>query len=262
MTFNDCLQVGLYLAVLVALIKPLGWYMARVFEGQSCGVDRVLGWLERAIYHLTRVRADEDMSWVSYAKAMLVFNLIGLLAVYGLQRTQGLLPLNPQGLPAVSADSSFNTAVSFASNTNWQGYAGESTLSYLTQMLGLCVQNFVSAATGIAVLLPLIRGFVRRSAATIGNFWVDLTRITLYILLPLSFVMGIVLVSRGVPQTFAAYQQFPVLQPSQYDNPVNGPDGKPVLDENGKPKSEPAELTEQTIALGPVASQIAIKQLG
>jgi K+-transporting ATPase ATPase A chain len=193
---------------------------------------------------------------------MLLFNLAGLLAVYLLQRFQGLLPLNPQGLGAVSPDSSFNTAVSFASNTNWQGYGGETTMSYLTQMLGLTVQNVVSAATGMATLAAFIRGFARRSSATIGNFWVDLTRTTLYILLPLSFVLALILVSQGVVQTFGPYATVTVLQPTEYDEPVTDKDGKPVLDEKGQPTTKKATLTEQVLAVGPAASQIAIKQLG
>src|SRR5262244_2086239 len=169
--------------------------MARVYMGQPSGLERVLGPLERLIYRLCGVRAEEEMGWKTYAIAMLLFNLCGFLAAYALQRLQGVLPLNPQGFGAVSPDSSFNTAVSFATNTNWQGYGGETTMSYLTQMLALTVQNFVSAATGMAVLAALIRGFSRRSAETIGNFWVDLTRTTLYVLLPLSFVLALVLVS-------------------------------------------------------------------
>jgi K+-transporting ATPase ATPase A chain len=248
--------------VLLALAKPLGGYMARVYEGRPCGLDRALGWLERLIYRVCGVRPDEEMNWKTYAATMLVFNLAGLLAVYALQRLQGFLPLNPQGLGAVSPDSSFNTAVSFASNTNWQGYGGETTMSYLTQMLGLTVQNFVSAAMGMAVLVALIRGFARRSAQTIGNFWVDLTRTTLYILLPLSFVGALVLVSQGVVQTFKPYATVAVLQPVEYDEPVTDKDGKPVLDEKGQPTTKKAKLTEQVIAVGPAASQVMIKQLG
>src|SRR5437667_12387089 len=193
---------------------------------------------------------------------MLVFNAAGLLVVYGLQRFQGLLPLNPQSFGGVSADSSFNTAASFATNTNWQGYGGESTMSYLTQMVGLTVQNFVSAASGMAVLVALIRGFARRSAETIGNFWVDLTRTVLYILLPLSFVLALVLVSQGVVQTFGPYAKVTVVQPSSYEEPITDKDGKPALDEKGQPKTKESTLTEQVIAVGPAASQIAIKQLG
>src|SRR5258705_2808497 len=175
--------------------------MARVYEGRPIGLDRALGWLERVIYRASGVAAGAEMGWKAYALAMLLFNLAGLLAVYALQRIQAVLPLNPAGLGAVSPDSSFNTAVSFATNTNWQGYGGETTMSYLTQMLGLTVQNFLSAATGMAVLVALIRGFARRSAETIGNFWVDLTRTTLYILLPLSFISPLIPVSQGAVQT-------------------------------------------------------------
>src|SRR5207245_8250181 len=170
-----------------------------------CGLDQMLGWLERLIYRLAGVRPDREMGWKAYALTMLLFNLLGALAVYGLQRLQGVLPLNPQGLGAVSPDSSFNTAASFATNTNWQGYGGETTMSYLSQMLALTVQNFVSAASGMATMVALIRGFARRSAETIGNFWVDLTRTTLYILLPLSVILALALVSQGVVQTFSAY---------------------------------------------------------
>jgi K+-transporting ATPase ATPase A chain len=262
MTANGIFQIALYVVVLTVLAKPLGVYMARVYEGRPFGLDRVLGWLERLIYRAAGVHPDQEMGWKTYAAAMLVFNLAGLLAVYGLQRLQGLLPLNPQGLGAVSPDSSFNTAVSFATNTNWQGYGGETTMSYLTQMLGLTVQNFVSAAVGMAVVVALIRGFARRSAQTIGNFWVDLTRTTLYVLLPLSFVLALVLVSQGVVQTFGPYAKVAVVQPSEYDEPVTDKDGKPVLDDKGQPKTKKATLTEQVIAVGPVASQIAIKQLG
>jgi K+-transporting ATPase ATPase A chain len=262
MTANGIVQLGFYLVVLILLAKPLGAYMARVYENRPCGLDKALGWFERLIYKLSGVRSGEEMGWKTYAATMLLFNLAGLLVVYLLQRVQGLLPLNPQGLGAVSPDSSFNTAVSFATNTNWQGYGGETTMSYLTQMLAMTVQNFASAATGMAVLVALIRGFARRSAQTIGNFWVDLTRTTLYILLPLSFVFALVLVSQGVVQTFRPYATAAVVQPTEYDEPVTDKDGKPVLDEKGQPKTKKSRLTEQVIAVGPAASQIAIKQLG
>jgi K+-transporting ATPase ATPase A chain len=262
MTTNGILQLVVYLVILLVLAKPLGAYMARVYEGRPFGLDRALGWLERLVYRLCGVKPDEEMGWRVYALAMLLFNLVGMLAVYFLQRVQGGLPLNPQGFGAVSPDSSFNTAASFATNTNWQGYGGESTMSYLTQMVGLTVQNFVSAASGMAVLVALIRGFARRSAQTIGNFWVDLTRTTLYILLPLAVVLALVLVSQGVVQTFRPYPKVTVVQPTQYDEPVTDKDGKPVLDEKGQPKTKKSTLTEQIIAVGPAASQIAIKQLG
>ena len=262
MTANGIVQLSLYVVVLLLLAKPLGAFMARVYEGRPCGLDGALGWLERLIYKASGIRPREEMGWKTYAATMLLFNLTGLLAVYVLQRVQGVLPLNPQGFGAVSPDSSFNTAVSFATNTNWQGYGGETTMSYLTQMLGLTVQNFVSAATGMAVLVALIRGFARRSAQTIGNFWVDLTRTTLYILLPLSFIAAMILVSQGVVQTFKPYATVAVVQPSEYDEPVVDKDGKPVLDAKGQPTTKKSKLTEQVIAVGPAASQIAIKQLG
>ena len=262
MASNLILQLGFYVIVLLALAKPLGAYMARVYTGRGCGLDRALGWLERLIYRLAGVRADEEMTWKTYALTMLLFNLSGLLAVYALQRLQGVLPLNPEGLAAVSPDSSFNTAVSFATNTNWQGYGGESTMSYLTQMLALTVQNFVSAAAGMAVLAAMIRGFARRSAQTIGNFWVDMTRTTLYILLPLSFVLALILVSQGTVQTFGPYANATVVQATAYDEPITDKDGKRVLDDKGQPKTKKTKLTEQVIAVGPVASQVAIKQLG
>ena len=262
MTGNGVLQLAFYTIVLLALAKPLGAYMARVYDGRPIGLDRALGWLERLVYRGSGVTAELEMGWKTYALTMLLFNLAGVLAVYALQRVQGVLPLNPAALGAVSPDSSFNTAVSFATNTNWQGYGAETTMSYLTQMLALTVQNFVSAASGMAVAVALIRGFARRSAETIGNFWVDLTRTTLYILLPLSFVLALVLVSQGVVQTFGPYAKVAVVQPTAYDEPVTDKDGKPVLDEKGQPKTKKSTLTDQVIAVGPAASQIAIKQLG
>ena len=262
MTGNGLLQLLLYVVVLLTLAKPLGLYMARVYEGRAPGLERILGPLERLLYRLSGVRPDREMGWKTYTIAMLLFNFAGLLVVYLLQRVQGILPLNPQGFGAVAPDSSFNTAVSFASNTNWQGYGDETTMSYLTQMLGLTVQNFVSAATGMATLVAFVRGFSRRSVETIGNFWADLTRTTLYILLPLSFVVALVLVSQGTVQTFGTYAKVMVLQPSEYDVPETDPNGKQALDEKGQPKMTKATLSEQTLALGPAASQIAIKQLG
>jgi K+-transporting ATPase ATPase A chain len=262
MTANGIFQLAFYVIVLLALAKPLGSYMARVYQNQPFGLERVLGWLERLIYRLAGVKPSEEMGWKTYAVAMLLFNFAGLVALYLLQRLQGVLPLNPQGLGAVSTDSSFNTAVSFATNTNWQGYGGETTMSYLPQMLGLTVQNFVSAAMGMAVLVALIRGFARRSVQTIGNFWVDLTRTTLYILLPLSFIVALILVSQGVVQTFKPYATVAVVQPTEYEEPATDKDGKPVLDAKGQPTMKKSKLTEQVIAVGPAASQIAIKQLG
>jgi potassium-transporting ATPase potassium-binding subunit len=242
MTLNGWLQLILYFVVLIALVKPLGAFMARVYDGEKTRLDRIIGPIERPIYRLSGVNPQAEMSWKTYALAMLLFNLFGLIAVYLLQRVQGALPLNPQGLDAVSPDSSFNTAVSFATNTNWQGYGGEVTMSYLTQMLALTVQNFVSAATGMAIVVALIRGLRARSAQTIGNFWVDLVRTTLYILLPLAIVLAVILVSQGVIQNFNAYQPVSLLQATK--------------DANGN------AITQQVLPMGPAASQIAIKQLG
>ena len=262
MTANDVLQIVLYLGVLLALTKPLGAYMARVYEGERIPLDRVLGPLERFLYRAAGVRPDEGMSWKTYTMAMLVFNALSVLVVYLMQRIQGWLPLNPQHFGAVSADSAFNTAASFATNTNWQGYGGETTMSYLTQMMALSVQNFVCAAAGMATLIALVRGLRTQHAKVIGNFWVDLVRSTLYILLPLSFVLALVLVSQGVVQNLRSYQTVPLLQATTATTPVNDAEGKPVLDEKGQPKTETSTVTEQTLPMGPAASQIAIKQLG
>jgi len=242
MTAQGLFQLVLYVVVLLALAWPLGAYIARVFDGPATPLDRLLGPLERGIYRVCGVRPEEQMGWKRYALAMLAFQLFGLLAVYALQRLQGWLPLNPQGFAEVDPDSAFNTAASFATNTNWQGYVGEATMSYATQMLGLAVQNFVSAASGIAVLIALIRGLRGRAVEAVGNFWVDLVRSTLHVLLPLSFVLALLLVSQGVVQNFSAYQTVPLL------DPTTGADG--------------AAVTEQVLPMGPAASQVAIKQLG
>jgi len=259
---NILIQCGLYVVVLLALAKPLGEYMARVFQGERTFMTPALGWLERLTYKASGVDAKEEMGWLKYLVACMLFNFFGLVVVYALQRFQHLLPLNPAGLGAVSADSSWNTAVSFATNTNWQGYGGESTMSYLTQMLALAVQNFVSAATGIAVLIALIRGFARKSAQTIGNFWVDLTRSTLYVLLPLSLILALALVSQGVVQTFGPYVTAQTVEKIDYEEAKKDAAGNPVNDAQGKPVMEKKSTQEQTLPLGPAASQIAIKQLG
>ncbi|MFO1317515.1 MAG: potassium-transporting ATPase subunit KdpA [Burkholderiales bacterium] len=262
MNTTGWLQLALYVGVLLALAKPLGAYMAAVYEGRATFAQRLGGPLERLVYRAAGVDPAREMGWFDYALAMLWFNLAGALAVYTLQRLQIALPLNPQAFAQVSADSSFNTAVSFATNTNWQGYGGESTMSYLTQMLGLAVQNFVSAATGMAVLVALIRGFTRRQTKAIGNFWFDLVRSTVYILLPLSLVLALALASQGVVQSFAPYGTVTLVQPVTYEAPVTGADGQPAKDASGKPVTERKTLTEQAVPLGPAASQIAIKQLG
>ena len=262
MTTNDYLQLGLYLVVMLLLVKPLGAFMALVFSDTPNRVTRFGAPVERAIYRISGIRADEDMSWQRYALAMLVFNIAGLLVVYLLQRVQQWLPLNPQGFGAVSADSAMNSAISFATNTNWQGYGGESTMSYLTQMLGLAVQNFLSAATGVAVLIALIRGFVRKTANGIGNFWVDLTRCTLYVLLPLSLILAVILTSQGVPQNFKPYATVALLQPTTATETVKDADGNAIKDAAGKEVTKESTVSEQSLPLGPAASQIAIKQLG
>ncbi len=235
-------QVALYFGLLLLAVKPLGAYMARVFEGERVALTRVLGPVERLLYRAAGVKADTENDWKTYAAGVLLFHLAAILLVYVLQRVQGALPLNPQGFGSPAPDVAWNTAVSFATNTNWQAYGGESSLSYLVQMLGLTVQNFTSAAAGIAVLIALTRGIARKTSGTLGCFWVDLTRATLYVLLPISVVAALFFVSQGVVQTFASYHTAHLLQAT-----VDG-DGKPV--------------TDQVIALGPVASQLAIKQLG
>ncbi|MEP7043311.1 MAG: potassium-transporting ATPase subunit KdpA [Dokdonella sp.] len=262
MSTNDYLQLGLFLVVLLLLVKPLGAFMALVFAETPNRVTRLGAPIERVLYRVAGIKPDEDMSWKRYALAMLVFNVLGLLVVYLLQRTQQWLPLNPQGFGAVSPDSAMNTAISFATNTNWQGYGGESTMSYLTQMLGLAVQNFLSAATGVAVLIALIRGFVRKSASGIGNFWVDMTRCTLYVLLPLSLLLALLLTSQGVPQNFKPYATVPLLQTTTASETVKDADGNTQKDAAGKDVTKESTVNEQSLPLGPAASQIAIKQLG
>jgi K+-transporting ATPase ATPase A chain len=238
----DWFQIGLYFLILFLLVKPLGSYMARVFQGERVFLTRAAGPAERFIYRIARVRSDEEMDWKTYALAMLLFNAAGLLLVYALQRFQSALPFNPQDLGAVKSDLAFNTAVSFATNTNWQSYGGETTMSYFTQMIGLTVQNFLSAAAGMAILAALVRGFLRHSAKTIGNFWVDMTRGVLYVLLPLSMILALILVSQGVVQTFDGSREIALTQSTQ--------------DAAGQ------AVSHQTIAVGPAASQVAIKQLG
>jgi len=256
------LQLGLFLFVLLALAWPLAGWITRIMQGENPGLVRFVAPLERLIYRLAGIRQDEDMGWRGYAVALLLFNLLGVLAVYALQRLQGMLPFNPQAMAAVSPDSSFNTAISFVTNTNWQGYSGESTMSYLTQMLGLTVQNFLSAATGAAVVIALIRGFARHSSARIGNFWVDVTRFTLYVLAPLSLVLALAFTQQGVIQNLLPYQTATTVEVTHFQqakldakgNPVNGKDGKPVMMD--------ASTQQQTLPMGPVASQEAIKMLG
>ena len=233
MTINGWLQIAFYMLVLTALVVPLGRFMASVFEGERTFLSPVLRPVESALYRISGVDETREQGWLTYTVAMLLFNAAGFIAIYGLLRLQAFLPLNPADQSAVAPDLSFNTAVSFATNTNWQNYGGESTLSYLTQMVGLTTQNFVSAATGIALAIAMVRAFARASAKTVGNFWVDLTRCTLYILLPISIVMALFLVWQGVPQNLGTYVDATTL-----------------------------EGAKQVLSQGPAASQIAIKQLG
>jgi K+-transporting ATPase ATPase A chain len=247
-------QIGLFLVVLVALVQPIGRYMADVYEGERTWLTWLLSPVERLVYRVGGMEPQSEQDWKHYALAVLVFNGVGLLFLYLLQRLQGALPLNPQGFAGVAPDSAFNTAVSFASNTNWQGYGGETTMSYLTQMLGLGVQNFMSAASGMAVLVALVRGFVRTQAKGLGNFWVDLTRGTLYILLPLATLLALLLVAEGVVQSLEPYQSVSLVQPLTIE--------EAVVDEAGQPATTSQTITDQVVPLGPVASQVAIKQLG
>jgi len=251
--------LAFFLGLLLVAAWPLGIWLARLSSGN---VPRWMQRIEAPLYRLAGTSADKSMNWSHYALALLAFNALGVFAVYALQRLQVSLPLNPAGMANVSPDSAFNTAVSFVTNTNWQGYTGEATMSYLTQMLVLAVQNFFSAATGIAVAFALIRGFAARSTGMIGNFWVDVTRITTWLLLPLSLVFAVVLVGQGVIQNFDAYKDVTTLEINNYQQPKNGADGQPLKDDKGAPVMEDMKTATQTLAMGPVASQEAIKMIG
>jgi K+-transporting ATPase ATPase A chain len=251
--------LALYLGLLLVAAWPLGIWLARLSSGN------VPVWMQRVeapLYRLAGTSAEKSMNWSQYALALLAFNALGVFAVYALQRLQIWLPLNPAAMANVSPDSAFNTAVSFVTNTNWQGYSGESTMGYLTQMLALAVQNFFSAATGIAVAFALIRGFAARSTGVIGNFWVDVTRITAWLLVPLSLVFAVFLVGQGVIQNFDAYKDVTTLEINSYQQPKNGADGQALKDDKGNPVMEDAKTDKQTLAMGPVASQEAIKMIG
>lgn len=253
------LNLILFLGLVLLLAWPLSRWITRLATG------RLPSWMlavERPFFRLAGIRPEQGMHWKQYALALLIFNFLGVLAVYALQRLQDLLPLNPQAMGAVSPDSAFNTAISFVANTNWQGYGGEATMSYLTQMLALTVQNFLSAATGIAVVFALIRGFVLKRSGQVGNFWSDLSRITVWLLLPLSFVLAMVFVQQGTIQNFDPYQSVQTLEATDYQTPRLGADGQPVNDDKGQPVMEAQRTTTQTLAMGPIASQEAIKMLG
>jgi K+-transporting ATPase ATPase A chain len=251
-----------FLAIVVLCVKPLGSYIADVMQGRPNFALRAGGRAEGLLYRLCGVDSAVEMSWTQYAIALLLFNVLGAVVVYGLQRLQLFFPLNPQKFAAVSPDSSFNTAISFITNTNWQGYSGESTMGYLVQMAGLAVQNFLSAATGIAVAIALIRGFARHTVNTIGNFWVDVTRCTLYILLPLAVVLALALASQGVIQNLAGYKDATTVEKITYQNPKTDAAGNPIKDAAGNAVTETAVTQTQTLPMGPIASQEAIKELG
>jgi K+-transporting ATPase ATPase A chain len=259
MTINGWLQILVFLLLVLAVTKPLGLFMARVFNREKTFMDPVLRPIERLIYRTTGVDEEHEMAWTEYAIAMLLFSVVSMLLLYLIQRVQGYLPFNPQKLGAVTpANLAFNTAASFTTNTNWQAYSGETTMSYFTQMMGLAYHNFVSAATGIALAIAFIRGIARRQMATIGNFWVDLVRSTLWLLLPFCVVGALVLVSQGVVQNLRPYDTVKIVEPQQV--PHLGSDGKPAVSADGKPVMD--TVTDQTIAQGPVASQEFIKEWG
>ncbi|MEN3333840.1 MAG: potassium-transporting ATPase potassium-binding subunit [Blastocatellia bacterium] len=250
MTLNGWLQLTVFFLAVLVLTRPLGVYMTKVFSGEKTFLSRVLGPVERLIYRLCRIDAEREQHWTTYTAAMLMFSVVSLLVLYALQRLQYVLPFNPQQFPGLAPDLAFNTAASFTTNTNWQAYSGESTMSYFVQMAGLAFHNFVSAATGIALAIAFIRGIARREARTIGNFWVDLTRCSLYVLLPFCIAGALLLVSQGVVQNLKPYTTATLVEPLKVDTPND--DGTTTTN----------TITEQTIAQGPVASQEIIKELG
>ena len=262
MSTNAIVQMTVFIVALIGLAIPLGRYMASVLDGSSAVVRKFGRPVESLLYRLAGVDPGVEMSWKHYALAVMLFNVLGALVLYGILRLQGMLPANPQGMAGMTPDAAFNTAVSFVTNTNWQDYGGESTLGYLAQMLGLTVQNFVSAATGIAVVTALIRGFKRHGMQTIGNFWVDLTRTTLFILAPLAVIFALVFVSQGAIQNFRAYQDVPTLQVTTYQAPQTDAEGHAMKDAAGSPVMQDIKVDKQTLPMGPVASQEAIKMLG
>ena len=258
MTINGWLQIAVFLGLVLLVTKPVGVFMTRVFNRERTFMDPVLRPIERLVYRLTGVDENHEMRWTEYAGAMLLFSVASMLVLYGLERLQLHLPLNPQKFPGVPQALAFNTAASFTTNTNWQNYSGESTMSYLTQMAGLAYHNFASAAVGIAMAIAFIRGVARRQMQTIGNFWVDMVRSCLWVLMPVCIIGALVLVSQGVVQNLRPYDTAKLVEPMQV--PHMGADGKPAVDANGKPVMD--TVTTQTIAQGPVASQEIIKELG
>ncbi|HIJ96806.1 MAG TPA: potassium-transporting ATPase subunit KdpA [Desulfuromonadales bacterium] len=262
MNTYEWLQTILFFVVLLALVKPLGSFMARVFQGESTFLSLVLAPCEKVIYSISGVKPDDEMGWKRYVGSVLLFNLVLFAGLFIMLLTQHPLPLNPHKVPAFTWQLALNTAVSFTTNTNWQAYVGEQAVSYFTQMVGLAVHNFVSAATGIAIAIAVIRGFVRRKTSLLGNFWVDMTRCTLYILLPISIIAASLLVSQGVIQNFSEYKTVPLVQSTNYDKPKMDDKGNPVKDAADKPVTENIIVKEVQIPMGPVASQEAIKELG
>ena len=262
MNSYEWLEATLFFVVLLAAVKPFGIFMARVYQGERTVLSPVLVPCENLLYRICGVDKDEEMGWQRYAFALVIFNIACGVLLFAMLLLQGVLPLNPQKLGPFSWHLALNTAISFMTNTNWQNYGGESTASYFTQMLGFAVQNFTSAATGIVVAIAVIRGVVRRRSGVIGNFWVDLTRTMLYILLPLSLVFAVLLVSQGVIQNFTPYKTVPLLQETSYDQPKLDDKGNPVKDSRGNPVTETVKVKEVTVPMGPVASQEAIKELG
>ncbi|MBP0591709.1 potassium-transporting ATPase subunit KdpA [Paraburkholderia sp. LEh10] len=261
MNLNNVLQPASFIVVLLAAAVPVSRYLTRVMDGTS-RVVKVGGPIERLLYRVAGVDPAQEMGWKHYAIATIAFNVLGLVFLYVLLRVQNFLPGNPQQFGAMTVDGAFNTAVSFVSNTNWQDYSGEQTVSYLTQMLGLTVQNFLSAATGIVVVMALVRGFARHTAKTIGNFWVDMTRVTMYVLLPMSMIIAAIFMSQGVIQNFKSYRDVPTLQTTTYSAPKTDAQGNAVKDAKGNPVMVDTPVKTQTIAMGPVATQEAIKMLG
>ena len=262
MNIYDWLQTLFFFAVLILLVKPLGTYMAKVYQGERTLLSPILSPCENLLYRICGVNKDEEMGWQRYVVAMLLFNLALFATLFAMLMLQHLLPLNTQGLPPFTWQLALNTAVSFTTNTNWQAYSGEAAASYFTQMVGLGVHNFVSAATGMALVIALIRGFARRKTSLLGNFWVDMSRSTLYILLPIALVAALVLVSQGVIQNFSPYKTVPLVQTTSFDKPQVDEAGKPRLDAAGKPLTDTVVVGEVNIPMGPVASQEAIKELG
>ncbi len=259
----DWLQLGLFVVALALITKPMGLYLSQVLDAKGrTWFDPILKPLEKITYRLMGVNAEREQDWKQYTIAMLLFSAVTCIFTYAMLRLQNYLPLNPQGFGALSPDLAFNTAVSFTTNTNWQSYTGEATMSYLSQMVALVIHNFGSAATGIALAAALVRGIARHSVATLGNFWVDLIRTTYYLLLPICLVFAVVLVSQGVIQNFSPYAKAKLLEPVKISVAKTDANGKPVLDQAGNPVMEEQIVTDQTIVQGPMASQIAIKMLG